>query len=89
MNRKHFTHREWHYTGNHPNGQNHVYEDGKAALLKALGLSPSEDAAIELWNLSDGQPHKMGGRLVQITKSRTVSRDSFGYETKTVYSIIG
>lgn len=89
MKRKHFTHREWHYTGNHPNGQNHVYEDGKAALLEALGVAPTEEAAIGLWEMSDGQPHEISGRLVQITKSRVVAEDSFGYETKTVYSIVG
>ena len=34
-----YSHREWHYTGNSPNGHNIVHQNGRAQVLAACGIT--------------------------------------------------
>lgn len=46
-------HSEWHYTGNHPNGQNIINYHGKEELIKALGLWDDKDTETEIERYGD------------------------------------
>lgn len=50
-----YRHSEWHYTGDHPNGQNIINYHGKEELIRVLDLCDDKDTEteIECWGEDD------------------------------------
>ena len=87
---KRFTHNEWVYTGNHPNGENHIYQNGVQELIEYIGAS--ED---DYWPLlselqgdlfHEAAPHvDHNGYRISIVGGKRGRNDGFGYEYTIVY----
>lgn len=93
---KRFTHREFVYTGNHPNGTNTVYENGQQALMQHIGVKV-DSQGINQYNLfgdlagarefdKDAAIVKNGFRI-QLIKASSKDGGSFGYEFTHVYRV--
>lgn len=93
---KRFTHRENVYTGNHPNGQNTVYQNGQQALMQFIGMA-IDPQGINQYNLfgslyearefdSDATIDHNGYRIGLI-EARTNDENSFGYTFTHVYRV--
>lgn len=80
-------HTEWHYTGNHPNGQNTIYEDGETELMQLLGLrNDGDNKYIVAGEISDRGEYTHNGLRVTAKWGRQ-ERDNFGYKQTVTYRV--
>lgn len=90
---KRFTHREFVYTGNHPNGTNTIYENGQQALMQHIGLS-ADDAYEVFGKLSearhfDGKSATIeeNGYQIGVIQAVIEEENGFGYTFRNVYRV--